>query len=88
MASGSVDEIEMQILVVSSGRPKQYTANHSVSTVGTSRHAPTAALLQCANTTKKFFSVRNVAAAVCANTIGFAVDAPSAVAVPFAGTVD
>ena len=92
MASGSVDEIEMAsailILVVSSGRPNQYTANHSVSTVGTSQRAPTAALPQCANTTKRFLSARNAEAAASVNTIGFAVDAPCAVAETFAGTVD
>ncbi len=88
MASGSVDKIEI-ILVVSSGHPKQYTANHrSVSTAGTSRRAPTAALLQCVNTTKGFLSARSVVAAVYASTVGFAADAPSAVEVPFAGTVE
>ncbi len=85
MASGSVDKI----LVVSSGRPKQYMANHrSVSTAGTSRRAPTVALLQCANTTKRFLSAKIVVAAGSANTVGFAADAPSAVAVPHAGTVE
>jgi hypothetical protein len=82
-----VDKIEM-ILVVSSGRPNQYTANPSVNTVDTSRRVPPAALLQCANTTKGFLSARSVAAAVYASTVGFEADAPSAVALPFAGTVE
>ena len=88
MASGSVDKIEI-ILVVSSGHPKEYMANHrSVSTAGTSRRAPTVALLQCANTTKRFLSAKIVAAAVFLYTAGFAADAPSAVPVPLAGTVE
>jgi hypothetical protein len=91
-ASGSVGKIETEsasvILVVSSSRPNQYTANHCVHMVVISRRVLTAAPLQCANTPKRGLCARIAAAAVCVNTEGFAVDAPCVVAVVFVTTVE